>query len=58
MIGFKRVRDNGRFTRHFTPKQGKIGTGTWRIVARMRCESGENGVPNFIVRKRKLRIVN
>jgi hypothetical protein len=57
LIGFVRVRDNGRFTRQFTPKAGKIGPGRWRIVARLRCESGEDGSPNFITRKRKLRIL-
>jgi hypothetical protein len=58
LIGFKRVRDDGTFTRHFTPKKGKIGAGRWRIVARLRCESGEDGSANFITRKRKLRILN
>ena len=57
LIGFTRIRDNGRFTRHFTPKTGKIGAGRWRVVARLRCESGEDGSPNFIVRKRRLRIL-
>jgi hypothetical protein len=57
LIGFAHVNDNGRFTRHFTPKKGKIGTGTWRVVARLRCESGEDGSANFITRRRTLRIV-
>jgi hypothetical protein len=57
LIGFVRIRDNGRFTRKFTPKTGEIGPGRWRIVARLRCESGEDGSPNFIVRKRSLRIL-
>src|ERR687887_2816979 len=30
LIGFSHVRDNGRFTRHFTPKTGKIGPGKWK----------------------------
>ena len=58
LIGFSHINDNGKFTRHFTPKKGKIGAGHWRVVARLRCESGENGSPNFITRKRKLRILN
>jgi hypothetical protein len=57
LIGFTRVSDNGRFSRNFTPKKGKIGAGHWRVVARLRCESGEDGSPNFITRKRKLRIL-
>jgi hypothetical protein len=58
LIGFVRVRDNGRFTRKWTPERGKIGPGRWRIVARLRCESGDDGSPNFITRKRKLRVVS
>src|SRR5215212_2203603 len=58
LIGFTRINDNGRFSRNFTPKKGKIGAGRWRVVARLRCESGEDGSPNFITRKRKLRILN
>ena len=58
LIGFVRIRDSGRFTRHFTPEKDKIGTGTWRVVARLRCESGQDGSPNFIVRRKTLRIVD
>jgi hypothetical protein len=57
LIGFARIRDNGRFTRRWTPESGEIGPGRWRIVARLRCESGEDGSPNFITRKKKLRIL-
>jgi hypothetical protein len=57
LIGFARVRDNGRFTRSFTPTASKAGPGRWRVVARLRCESGEDGSPNFITRKRRLRIL-
>jgi hypothetical protein len=57
LIGFAHVRDSGRFTKHFTPKQGKIGAGKWRVVARLRCESGEDGSANFITRRRSLRIL-
>jgi hypothetical protein len=56
LIGFTRIRDNGRFTRNFTPRTGRIGPGPWRVVARLRCESGDDGSANFITRKRKLRI--
>src|SRR3954447_20932068 len=56
LIGFAHVKDDGRFTRHFTPKQGKIGTGTWKVAARLRCESGQDGSPNYITRRRTLKI--
>ena len=58
LIGFTRINDNGRFSRTFTPKKNQIGSGRWKVVARLRCESGEDGSPNFITRKRKLRILN
>jgi hypothetical protein len=57
LIGFSHVKDNGRFTRHFTPRTGKIGPGKWKVVARLRCESGQDGSPNFIVRRKALRIL-
>jgi hypothetical protein len=57
LIGFVRIRDNGRFTRRWTPESGEIGPGRWRIVARLRCESGKDGSPNFITRRRALRIL-
>ena len=57
LIGLTRIRDNGRFRRTFVPRRGEIGTGTWRVVARLRCESGEDGSPNFITRRKTLRIV-
>ena len=57
LIGFVRVRDNGRFRRLFTPMAGRIGAGRWRVVARLRCESGEDGSANFITRRVKLRIL-
>jgi len=57
LIGFTRIKDNGRFSRNFTPKKSRIGAGHWRVVARLRCESGEDGSANFITRKRKLRIL-
>jgi hypothetical protein len=57
LIGFVRVRDNGRFRKLFTPMAGQIGAGRWRVVARLRCESGEDGSANFITRRVKLRIL-
>jgi hypothetical protein len=56
LIGFARIRDNGRFTRRLTPEAGRIGPGRWRVVARLRCESGSDGSPNFITRRVALRI--
>ena len=57
LIGFAHISDSGRFTRHFTPKKGKIGAGKWRVVARLRCESGQDGSANFITRRKSLKIL-
>jgi hypothetical protein len=58
LLGFTPIRDNGRFRRTFTPRRGKIGTGKWRIVARQRCESGEDGSAVFVTRRKPLRILH
>ena len=57
LIGFVRIRDNGRFVRKWTPESASVGPGRWRVVARLRCESGEDGSPNFITRRKNLRIL-
>jgi hypothetical protein len=44
-IGSVRVRDNGRFAFRYVPRRAAIGAGFWRVVARMRCESGKDGSP-------------
>jgi len=46
-IGKVRTRTNGRFKFEFVPRRSKVGAGRWRVVARMRCESGENGSTIF-----------
>ena len=55
LIGFKRIRDNGRFRRNFV--MGGVGPGRWRVVARLRCESGEDGSPNVVRRRVRIRVV-
>jgi hypothetical protein len=42
-IGTVRTRLNGRFSFRFIPR--RVGAGFWRVVARMRCESGKDGSP-------------
>jgi hypothetical protein len=56
LIGFKRIRDNGRFRRNFVT--AGVGPGRWRVVARLRCESGEDGSPNFVRRRVRIRVVS
>ena len=55
-IGFTRVRDSGRFVHRFTPRRSRVGAGRWRLVARLRCESGDDGSPVFVRRSLRLRI--
>jgi hypothetical protein len=42
-IGTARTRLNGRFRFEWVPRRAKVGRGDWRLVARMRCESGKDG---------------
>ena len=42
-IGRVRTRDNGRFRFEWIPRRAQVGAGRWRVVARMRCESGNDG---------------
>ena len=50
-IAQRHIRDTGRFTFRWIPKNKNIGKGSWRLVARMRCESGKDG-STFFVRAR------
>ena len=47
-IAQRRVRTNGRFSFRWIPKNKNVGKGTWRLVARMRCESGKDGSTIFV----------
>jgi hypothetical protein len=42
-VGTTRVRDDGRFRLRWIPANRNVGPGRWRLVARMRCESGKDG---------------
>ena len=55
-LGTKRVRLNGRFRFEWVPRKAKVGAGRWRVVARMRCESGKDGSPVPVRRSAALRI--
>jgi hypothetical protein len=47
-IAQRHIRDNGRFTFRWIPKNKNIGPGNWTLVARMRCESGKDGSTHFV----------
>ena len=47
-IAQRHIRANGRFSFRWIPKNKNIGKGDWRLVARMRCESGKDGSTIFV----------
>jgi hypothetical protein len=53
-IGTARTNLNGRFTFPFVTRN--VGVGFWRVIARMRCESGEDGSPVIVRASAPLRV--
>ena len=47
-IAQRHIGDNGRFTFRWVPKNKNVGKGSWRLVVRMRCESGKDGSTVFV----------
>jgi hypothetical protein len=47
-IAQRHIRANGRFSFRWIPKNKNIGKGDWRLVARMRCQSGKDGSTIFV----------
>jgi len=47
-IAQRHIRADGRFTFRWVPRNKNIGRGSWRLVARMRCESGKDGSTIFV----------
>ena len=47
-IAQRHIGDNGRFTFRWVPKNKNIGSGDWTLVAKMRCESGDDGSTRFV----------
>jgi hypothetical protein len=56
LLGFARVRASGRFRLEWSPDGANVGAGDWRLVVRMRCESGEDGSPNPQRRAKHIRV--
>jgi hypothetical protein len=46
-IAQRHIRANGRFSFRWIPRNRNVGRGSWRLVARMRCESGKDGSTIF-----------
>jgi hypothetical protein len=55
-LGTARVRRSGRFRFLWTPDEANAGPGRWRLVVRMRCESGKDGSPVIVKRGADIRI--
>jgi hypothetical protein len=47
-IAQRHIGDDGRFTFRWVPKNKNVGKGSWRLVVRMRCESGRDGSIFFV----------
>jgi hypothetical protein len=55
-IAQRRVSVSGRFRFRWVPQNKNIGPGRWRLVARMRCESGKDGSTIFVRASTVIRI--
>jgi hypothetical protein len=55
-IGTDRVTTRGRFRFTWIPRRDEVGRGDWTVVARMRCESGQDGSPNPLRTTTRIRI--
>ena len=55
-IAQRHVTDQGRFRFRWIPDNRNIAPGRWRLVARMRCESGKDGSTIFVRASRRIRI--
>jgi hypothetical protein len=56
-LGRVRVRANGRFSFRWTPDDANVGApSSWRLVARMMCERGDDGSPNPVRRSVRIRV--
>lgn len=56
VIATARIGDDGRFVKRWTPRRSAVGAGRWRLVARLRCESGKDGSTIFTRRSVGVRI--
>jgi hypothetical protein len=56
-IAQRHVSDSGRFRFRWVPQNKNVGPGRWRLVARMRCESGKDGSINIVKASRLIRVL-
>src|SRR3954449_2235771 len=55
-VGHATINTGGSFVRRWVPKRSKVGAGRWKLVARLRCESGKDGSTRFVKRSVQIRI--
>jgi hypothetical protein len=56
-LGRVRVSDRGRFTFRWVPDDENVGAPSrWTLVARMMCESGDDGSPNPVRVTERIRV--
>ena len=55
-LGSARVRRSGRFRFEWSADGSGVGAGRWRLVVRLRCESGDDGSPVFVRRAVAIRV--
>jgi len=55
-IAQRHVSAAGRFSFRWVPDNRNIGPGRWRLVARMRCESGKDGSTVFVRGTKLIRV--
>ena len=55
-LGSARVRLSGRFRFEWNAADANVGSGKWRLVVRMTCESGADGSPNLVRRRASIRV--
>ena len=56
-IAQRHVSDTGRFRFRWIPDNKNIGPGRWRLVSRMRCESGKDGSTVIVRASRLIRVL-
>ena len=55
-VAQRHIRDDGRFTFRWIPRNRNVGPGGWRLVVRMRCESGRDGSTFFVTAGTTIRV--
>jgi len=56
-IAQRHVSDTGRFSFRWIPDNKNVAPGRWRLVAKMRCESGRDGSTFFTRASRLIRVL-